>query len=97
VSASAASSNVDCGALYERKRREHLALVERPCAFGDESRIVGDGSARASVTATPFELLRAISGRRSHEQIGALTWSGDADAFVARLSVYGYPDVDLVE
>lgn len=34
----------------------------------------------ATVTASPFELLRACSGRRTVEEIRALDWEGDVDA-----------------
>lgn len=40
------------------------------------------GSADVTVEASSFELFRALSGRRSRDQIRKLTWTGDADAYV---------------
>ncbi len=61
-----------------------------------------NGSHHASIETSAFELLRAVSGRRSLDQIRALPWQGDVDALLAVLpSVYvgGYslPIVDLDE
>jgi hypothetical protein len=68
--------------------------------FGTERRVVGEGApgaSRASLDAAPFELLRAVSGRRSTAQLRALAWTGDAEAFLPFLSAYGIPETDLVE
>lgn len=47
---------------------------------GDEW-ISGAGhEAVATLTATPFELLRACSGRRTIEEIRGLNWDGEVDA-----------------
>ena len=39
--------------------------------------VVGSGDATASVTAPRFELFRAVTGRRSADQIAAFEWEGD--------------------
>jgi uncharacterized protein (TIGR03083 family) len=39
-------------------------------------RVVGGGQPEATLTAEPFELLRAVSGRRSRAQIEDLDWGG---------------------
>ncbi len=49
----------------------------------------GDGEPGATVTGAPFDLARALAGRRTADQIRALTWSGDADPYVAALSTKG--------
>lgn len=50
----------------------------------DGSRWVsGEGEPAARLRATSFELMRAISGRRTAEQIRALDWEGDAGPYVA--------------
>ena len=63
---------------------------------------VGVGTQRARVTAPPFELLRSLSARRSADQLRALAWQGDADAFVAWFGGalqggYALPEVGLQE
>lgn len=53
-----------------------------------------DASHHVSIETSAFALLRAVSGRRSLDQIRALPWPGDVDALLAVLpSVYvgGYP------
>ena len=47
------------------------------------------------MTADAFEILRACAGRRTLDAIAAYAWSGDADAFIGRLSRYPVPTVDL--
>ncbi|MBR8743762.1 maleylpyruvate isomerase N-terminal domain-containing protein [Nocardiopsis sp. MG754419] len=58
----------------------------------------GDGqSARADLTldASAFELARAVTGRRSLDQIRALDWSGDPAPVVPLLSALPAPERDL--
>lgn len=43
-------------------------------------RLTGEGEAVASVRADRFELLRAMTGRRSADQIDAYDWDGDPSA-----------------
>jgi hypothetical protein len=68
-----------------------------------ESRQLGaHGQHRARVRAQPFELLRAVSARRSPRQIRALDWEGDVDDLLALMQSsftggYSLPEADLVE
>jgi Mycothiol maleylpyruvate isomerase N-terminal domain. len=70
---------------------------------GGESRHLGaHGAHQARVRAQPFELLRAVSMRRSVRQIRALDWDGDVDGLLQLLQSsltggYALPDADLVE
>lgn len=70
---------------------------------GGESRHLGaHGAHQARVRAQPFELLRAVSMRRSVRQIRALDWDGDVDSLLSLLQSsltggYALPDADLVE
>ena len=51
-----------------------------------------------TVRGTSFELLRAITGRRSREQAGTLQWEGAVDAeTVARFPAYGWRERPLYE
>ena len=59
--------------------------------------VAGDGEPAAGVKASPFELLRALTGRRSPEQIRALDWDGDPEPYVAIFSAYGVPEAPVVE
>jgi uncharacterized protein (TIGR03083 family) len=81
--------------LDEDLRAEPRGALETIAA--SERRVVGEGAAVATVTATPFDLLRACAGRRSAAQIDAFAWTGDADLFAPRLSRYSIPAVDVAD
>jgi uncharacterized protein (TIGR03083 family) len=57
----------------------------------------GDGDPVATVRASRFELFRALSGRRSPEQIAGYEWEGDPDAFVEYFYPYGIRHEPLIE
>ena len=61
----------------------------------DGERVAGDGEPTATVRGTSFDVLRALSGRRSLAQIRAMDWSGDVDALAPRLSRYPLREADL--
>jgi len=67
--------------------------VETP----EATRVVGAGDPTVSVAASRFELLRALSGRRSAAQIRAYGWEGDPDRVVAIIAAYPMRDRDLDE
>lgn len=60
-------------------------------------RVLGDGEVGATVTASTFEILRSIGGRRTAVQIAALAWDGDPAPYAAIFSNYGYPTEPIVE
>ena len=62
---------------------------------GEEVHVVGSGPPAATLTAAPFEVLRALSGRRSLAQIEGLDWSGARDDLAPRVSRYPLPVADL--
>jgi uncharacterized protein (TIGR03083 family) len=49
---------------------------------GDD-RVVGEGSPEAVVRAPRFEVFRALTGRRSEDQIGSFDWDGDYRRFLS--------------
>jgi len=59
--------------------------------------IAGHGPPSSALTATAWELFRALSSRRSPSQIRSLRWSGDAEAYLPLLPAYGLPRNDLIE
>jgi uncharacterized protein (TIGR03083 family) len=59
--------------------------------------IAGHGSPSSTVTATQWELFRALCSRRSPPQIRSLRWSGDAEKYLPLLPAYGLPRDDLIE
>jgi antitoxin (DNA-binding transcriptional repressor) of toxin-antitoxin stability system len=62
---------------------------------GEEDHVAAAGRPQATITASPFEILRALSGRRSLPQIEGLDWSGARDELAPRMSRYPLPDADL--
>ena len=59
--------------------------------------VVGDGIPQATVTAPAFELFRALSGRRSLEQIRAFDWDGDPEPYMKVFSPFEAPRQAFVE
>jgi uncharacterized protein (TIGR03083 family) len=66
-------------------------------AAGEESWTLGTGAPVAALHADRFELFRALGGRRTEAEIGALSWHGDAAAIIPRLSRYPLPRASLGE
>ena len=64
---------------------------------GDKTYTAGDGDAEVAVTAPRFELFRAMSGRRSPEQIAAYDWHGDPEPYIPYFYPYGIRKDALVE
>lgn len=64
---------------------------------GDKSYKAGEGEPDATVHASRFELFRAMSGRRSPEQIAAYEWKGEAEPYIPYFYPYGIRQDALVE
>lgn len=56
---------------------------------GDVTIVSGDGEPGATVTGAPYDLARALAGRRNEAQLRALTWEGDAEPYIATLAEMG--------
>lgn len=59
--------------------------------------VAGGGEPQATVRGTRFELFRALSGRRSPDQIRAYEWDGDPEPFIEFFYPYGVREKALVE
>ncbi len=64
---------------------------------GSERRVIGTAPVTATVTTTPFEMLRACAGRRSAAQISDFVWTGVAAEFQRSLSRYSTPTEDVID
>jgi uncharacterized protein (TIGR03083 family) len=64
---------------------------------GDKTWLAGGDEADTSVKASRFELFRAMSGRRSPDQIRDLEWDGDPAPFIPYFYPYGVREDALVE
>lgn len=47
--------------------------------------VTGDGEPGATVTGAPYDLARALGGRRTEAELRSLTWEGDAEPYIATL------------
>jgi hypothetical protein len=61
--------------------------------------IVGEGEPAARLEGAPFDLFRALTGRRSAAQIRALRWTGDPDTYLPAFTFgpFTVPPVDVVD
>lgn len=57
----------------------------------------GSGRPAVTLTASPFELFRALSGRRSIGQVRALAWDGDPEPYLGLFAPYPMPASPLGE
>lgn len=74
-----------------------LGLPALTLRYGAKERTLGEEPVGATLTADPWELLRALAGRRSRAQIGAMDWSGDPEPYLPLIPAYGEREDDLVE
>ncbi len=64
---------------------------------GEQEWVIGDGIPQATVTAPKFELFRALSGRRSLDQIRAFSWDGDPKPYLTVFSPFDPPGDAIIE
>src|SRR3954452_11410911 len=56
----------------------------------------GEGEPAATVSASEFELFRAVAGRRSRAQVAAFDWTGDRTPYLEVFCVFGpLPEMDI--
>ena len=63
----------------------------------DKEWVAGGGEPVATVRASRFELFRALSGRRSPDQVHAYEWQGNPEPFLGFFYPYGIREEALVE
>ena len=82
--------------LDKRMRENDVPALRIVLEHGD--RVVGAGEPRGTLRTTSFELLRAIGGRRSADQIKDMEWEGDPDVWIASFALFGkHRDTDFTE
>ena len=80
-------------AMLGRAEAAHLPALQ--VHAGDRRWGAPDGVAVAKVSGEPFELFRAVTGRRTVEQIRALDWDGDAEPYISVFSAFGTATASL--
>ncbi|GAB2842666.1 maleylpyruvate isomerase family mycothiol-dependent enzyme [Lentzea nigeriaca] len=73
--------------LDQRMRENSVPALRISLEHGD--RVLGAGEPAGTLRTTSFELMRAIGGRRSVDQIKALDWDGDPDTWMSSLALFG--------
>jgi hypothetical protein len=59
--------------------------------------VLGDGEPAGALPVSSVELMRAISGRRTPDQVRALDWDGDPDTWLGVFFVFGPATADVHE
>lgn len=59
----------------------------------------GEGDVRTTLSTTAFELVRALTGRRSRAQVAALDWSADPAPYLVAFEdgIFRFATTDIVE
>ena len=75
------------GGLGQRLRQHGIPALQLQA--GSWTATVGDGHPAATVSADPYELGRALSGRRSARQVERFAWQGDPAPYLPVFSMFG--------
>jgi uncharacterized protein (TIGR03083 family) len=65
--------------------------------YDGKERVLGPEPVGATLTTDRFELVRALTGRRSSSQIRAMQWEGDPEPYVPVIPAYGERSDEIVE
>ena len=88
---------LDSQVRFFGRRIKEAKLPTLEVRAGDKTWVAGKEEVSGSVEAEPFELLRGLSGRRTHAQIRAFAWSVDPGPYLPIFSMYGLPGSDITE
>lgn len=86
--------------IYARWLGGRLDQAGRPALrlrAGGRTWVEGSGPPAAELAADTFELFRALSGRRSLDQVLALAWDGSPEPYLDLISPYPVPGSPLAE
>jgi hypothetical protein len=59
--------------------------------------VLGEGDPAATLATNPYDLTRALIGRRSRAQVAAMGWDGDAEPFLDVFAGFPMSEADLAE
>ena len=88
---------LDSHVRFLGRRIKEAKLPTLEVRAGDKQWVAGKEEVSGSVEAEPFELLRALTGRRTHDQIRSFSWSVDPGPYLPVFSMYGLPGSDIEE
>jgi uncharacterized protein (TIGR03083 family) len=78
-------------------RLDRHAVPALRIRYGQKERIAGSGEPEATWEGDRFEIFRALSGRRSTDQILAMSWSGDPTPYVELIPAFGPRTDPIIE
>jgi uncharacterized protein (TIGR03083 family) len=84
-------------AKFFGKRVKDAGLPAVAVHAGGETWVAGIGDPGLSLTADRVDLLRALTGRRTEQEVRSFDWSGDPTPYVSLISNYGMPEESLGE
>lgn len=88
---------LDSQVRFFGRRIKEAKLPTLEVRAGGKTWVAGKEEVSGSVEADPFELLRGLTGRRTHAQIRAFAWSVDPGPYLPIFSMYGLPGSDIEE
>ncbi len=78
-------------------RLRALGLPGLRVRYAGKERVLGEEPVGATLAADRFDLVRALTGRRSSAQIRAMQWEGDRETYVPLIPAFGERTDDLLE
>lgn len=88
---------LDSQVRFFGRRIKEAKLPTLEVRAGSSRWVAGKEEVSGSLEADPFELLRALTGRRTHEQVRGFAWSVDPGPYLPIFSMYGLPGSDIRE
>jgi uncharacterized protein (TIGR03083 family) len=79
------------------RRITEVGLPALELRYDGKTRVLGEGEPGVSVSASRYELVRALANRRSNAQIRAYDWTGDPEPYLPIIPAYNARDDDIVE
>ncbi len=79
------------------QRITEVGLPALELRYDGKSRVYGESEPGASMSASRYELTRALANRRSTAQIRAYDWTGDSEPYLPIIPAYHARDDDIVE
>ncbi|MBW3595003.1 MAG: maleylpyruvate isomerase family mycothiol-dependent enzyme [Actinobacteria bacterium] len=88
---------LDSQVRFFGRRIKEAKLPTLEVRAGAKTWTAGKEEVSGSVEADAFELLRGLTGRRTHNQVRAFGWSVDPGPYLPIFSMYGLPGSDITE
>lgn len=89
--------SLDSQVRFFGRRIKEAKLPTLEVTAEGRSWVAGKEEVSGTLDADGYELLRGLSGRRTHAQVRALGWNIDPEPYLPVFSMYGLPGTDLKE